>query len=84
MVPLFPLRGGSVGLYPHVAGVEPPDETLDGTALARSVPTFENYAQWRAQPAVAHQASGQEAQVEEAALQAHQAALTLLPGHFDG
>ena len=83
MVPLLPLGRRGVGLDPEMAGVEPGDEALDRPALTRSVPALEHDGQGRAQTAVADEATGQEAEMKEPALEGGTVLLALRRRHLE-
>ena len=57
----------------HVARVEAGDQPLDRPSLAGRVPSLEDDAQRRAEPAVAEEAAAHEAQVQEPQLGALEA-----------
>ena len=61
-----------VRLDADVARVEPGHQALDGTPFTGCVPTLEHDSQCRAQPAIADQAAGDEAEMEEPVLQRDQ------------
>jgi hypothetical protein len=71
-------RSGKLG-HTHVPGVEPPDESLDRTALARGIPSLEHHTHRGTEGPVSSQATQHQPQVEQAPLGGGQPGLLLVP-----